>query len=235
VNKYLTKMIFEMDLRGLTENTKNSYLNSMKHLIKYHCKSPELLDIEDVKTFLVNKRKYNGDKLSNNTLNRYNSGFRFFYQIVLNRKDFSEQLPKVKRESKIPLFFTQDEIKKMINVLTNIKFKAIFMTLYSTGMRLSEIQNLKATDIDSKRMVINIRNGKGGKDRQALLSPHLLSVLRTYWKINEDDKSKFLFAPSINTFDPTNLSKKLSHTAIAYVLKTAANAAGIKKKSIPTL
>lgn len=226
-------MVDEMNLRGLSENTQTTYLRSMNMLIKhFKGKSPEKLHLDDIKQFVINVRKYNGKKLSANSINRHLSAIKFFYRVVLNRKDYDEALPRHKTQKKIPIFFTQQEIRKMIDVLYNIKFKAIFMTLYSTGMRLSELRNLKPTDIDSKRMVINIRNGKGGKDRQVILSPNLLSVLRTYWRLNKDDKSTYLFAPSKNSVDPKNLNKPLTHTSIQYVLDVAAKAAGIKKKSI---
>lgn len=226
-------MVFEMDVRGLKENTKTTYIKAMEGLINYHDKSPELLGIQDIKQYQLYLMNEKRKKLSPNSVNRHLSAIRFFYHHILQRKDYRDELPRLKAVKKVPTVFSQQEIKIMIDTLTNIKFKAIFMTLYSTGMRCSELKNLKPEDIDSKRMVIYIRDGKGGKDRQALLSKHLLEVLRTYWVLNKDDKSKYLFVPSRNSFDPTNLSKSLSNTAITYVLKSAAKAAGIKKNIHP--
>ena len=236
MNKYIQKLDEEMDLRGFSENTKYSYPQSMRLLLKFHkTKYPERIDLDQIKDFLLNVKKYNGDNLSVNTMNRHVTAIRFFYKVVLNRSGYGEHLPRKKSVRRLPVYFSQQEIQKMIENLKNIKFKAIFMTLYSTGMRLGELRSLKFSDIDSKRMVIRIQQGKGGKDREALLSDHLLKVLRQYWKENTDDKSLFLFVGSKNTANPTDLGKKkLSHTAVDYIVKSAAKAAGIKKKLLLT-
>ena len=141
--------------------------------------------------------------------------------------------PRMKIKQKLPIVFSEEEIKKMIDVLYNIKYRAIFMTMYSSGIRLSELTNLLPTDIDSKRMVLHIREGKGGKDRQALLSPLLLKCLRTYWRLRTDKKSPWLFGPPDKYLKSNNSNKKLSATTIVYILKTAAKAAGITRKIHP--
>jgi len=114
-------------------------------------------------------------------------------------------------------------------------WKAVVMTLYSSGIRHAELRNLKACDIDSKRMVINIRNGKGGQDRQSLLSPLTLKCLRTYWRLFRKGSvhTDYLFTPSKNSYNGV-LKKRLSHTAIGYIVSRVAEFAGIKKKSIRT-
>ena len=109
------------------------------------------------------------------------------------------------------------------------------MTLYSAGLRLGELRNLLPTDIDSKRMVIHIRDAKGGKARQALLSSILLQCLRTYWRLRTDKKPPWLFGPPDRHLNEKNINRKLSTTAIDYILKTAAKAAGIKRKIYPHL
>jgi site-specific recombinase XerD len=115
-------------------------------------------------------------------------------------------------------------------------YKAVIMTTYSAGLRNTEVRNLKVHDIDSKRMVIHVRNGKGQRDRQALLSPLTLQCLRTYWRlcrVNNPVKSDWLFMPTKNSHGG-ELKNKFSHTALGYIFTTAAKAARIKKKSIPT-
>lgn len=108
------------------------------------------------------------------------------------------------------------------------------MTLYTTGMRQSELRNLKVEDIDSSRMVIYIRNAKGMKDRQAALSPTLLACLRLYWRLFRVNfyYSPFLFMPTKNP-KGTRYDKGLSHTSVGYIVTKAAQAAGIKKKVHP--
>ncbi len=119
----------------------------------------------------------------------------------------------------------------MVDVVHSALWRAVILTLYSAGLRQSELRNLEVKDIDSDRMVMQIRNAKGQKSRQALLSPVTLKALRTYWKIHRignDFKSEFLFTPTKNSHSGRK-AKKLSHTAVGYMVKRAAELAGVKK------
>lgn len=233
MNKYLLKMKQEMQLRGLKDKTIIAYMESMNRLLDFSDKPPEDIYIDEIKEFqhsLVYNQKRS---LSARTVNRHMSAIRYFYVNILYRTDYTDLIPRMKIKDTIPVLFSQEEIKHIVDSIYNIKFKAIFMTIYSAGLRSSELRNLRAQDIDSKRMVINVRSGKGGKDRQTILSTYLLDILRTYWRLNTDDKSKYLFSPSRNPHNPKGLSKPLSHTAVQYVVKSAVKAAGIKKKIHP--
>jgi integrase/recombinase XerD len=232
MENYEEKIKRECTLRGLSDATKMAYLYSMRDLAKFYPnKDLELITIEEIKDFLYDMR--NRRKLAGRTLNRAAAGFKFYYNKILKQSWPLYAIPKFKTAKTIPTLLTPDEVKRMIRALRNIKHQTILMTLYSTGMRQAELRRLRACDIDSKRMIINIRQGKGNKDRQCLLSRDLLIQLRKYWKLNKDDKSKWLFTVSKNFHDPKNLNKQLSHTAVGYVVDNAARLALIKKNVYP--
>jgi len=228
------KMIEEIEIRNLDPKTMDAYLKSMEKFIEFHGRSPKDLKIPDIKKYqryLLIEKKW---KLSPNSVNRHLSAIRFYYRYVLGRHWYVDALPRVKAIKKMPTILSETEVAKMIDSVHKVLYKAVIMTLYSTGMRQAELRNLKITDIDSKRMVINIRNGKGGKDRQCFLSPLTLKCLRTYWRLcrvkcNVD--SDWLFIPTKNSYNGV-LKKSLSHTAVGYILDVATKASGIKKKSL---
>lgn len=242
MEKYLEKFVREIELRGLSTSTKRAYLRHVKRFLSYHKKDPQQIGLEEIKEFLHNLQQSNAKgrttKLSPNSINGVVTGISFFYRHVLNR-NYSNELPRMKRGKHNPTILSYSEVKLMIDSLHNVFWKAVIMTLYSAGLRQSELRNLKITDIDSKRMVLYIRNAKGAKDRQAILTPRVLECLRSYWKQyridrNKDVKSDYLFIPNKNTYDGI-LKKSLSHTGVAYIVKRAAEIAGIKKKFILTV
>lgn len=227
------RMIAEMEVRGLDEKTKVGYLQSMEKFIEYYKKPPAKLSVEDLKAY---QRYLLKEQYAPNSINRHMVGIRFFYRYVLGRHWYRDSIPRVKTPRKMPQVLTEQEVAAMIDSVHKVFYKAVIMTLYSAGLRNDELRNLQIQDIDSKRMVIHVRNGKGQRGRQALLSPLTLKCLRTYWRlyrVNSKFKSKWLFTPNKNSKNG-DLGKKLSHTALCYIIRIAAEAAGIKKKSIPT-
>jgi len=232
--RYRDQMIDEIEVRNLDEKTRSAYLKSMEEFIKFHNAPPAKLHVPDIKEYqryLLKERK-----LAPNSINRHMSAIRFFYRYVLGRHWYADALPRVKATKKIPTVLSETEVAAMIDSVHKVLYKAVIMTMYSTGMRHNELRSLKKEDIDSKRMVIHVRNGKGKRERQALLSPLTLKCLRTYWRLYRGKngvQSDWLFTPTKNSKNG-NLDKNLSHTAVGYMLKTAAKAAGIKKKFILT-
>ncbi|MBI3293322.1 MAG: site-specific integrase [Deltaproteobacteria bacterium] len=228
------RMIAEMEVRGLKEGTKSQYLDSMEKFVEFHKRPPVKLAVEDIKAYQLHLLKEK--ELAPNSINKELSGIRFFYRYVLGRHWYTDALPRVKTSRKMPAVLSEEEVASMIDSVHKVMWKAVIMTLYSSGIRHRELRNLKIQDIDSKRMCIHIRDGKGGKDRQALLSPITLKCLRTYWRlcrVHNPVKSDWLFMPTKNSHSG-ELKKKFSHTAIGYILRKAGQLAGIKKKSIRT-
>jgi len=237
MESYREKMIRELEVRGSATSTIKAYLRTIIRLVKFCDKGPEEIDLEDIKKYLhhLRHKKATGrkTKMAANSVNRETSAIAFFYHKVLNRNYYGE-IPRLKPPRINPIILTRDEINKMINGLNNVFWKAVVMTLYSAGLRQSELRNLKITDVDSKRMVLYIRNAKGSKDRQAILYPKVLDCLRVYWKKyrierNSAVKSDYLFIPNKNSYNG-ELKKALSHTAVGYIVRRAAEIAGVKKK-----
>jgi site-specific recombinase XerD len=228
---YIDQLIAEVESRGLTASTLKEYLISLHSFLDFYSgESPENLGLLEIKKFQRDLLKNKG--LAPSTVNRHMSGINFFYINVLEIHDFSDLLPRVKVPKKIPIVLSENEVARMVKAVNSALWRAVILTLYSSGLRQSEVRNLKVKDIDSDRMVLQIRNSKGQKSRQALLSPSTLKALRTYWKVHRADrsfKSDFLFIPSRECHFARN-AKQLSPSAIGHIVKRTAELAGVKKK-----
>lgn len=176
----LQKLKFETSLRGLSKNTQDEYYTKVKQFQNYYDKPATELTIEDIKNYLHHLLTVKG--LSSGTVNTYNSGLRFLYNITLDMPINLNKIPCLRKQRKFPDILTRDEVNALFNACDNLRDKCILMTMYSAGLRLSEVTSLNVSDIDSQKMQIFIRNGKGRKDRFAILSQANLEVLREYWK-----------------------------------------------------
>ena len=233
MEKYIEEILKECELRGLSEDTKKAYTGTMRQFVKFHKDvNPESHGIKEIKDFLY--YEHEEKKLSGVSVNRSAAALRFYYFRVLEKTWKSSLIPRYKTQKSIPIILSKEEVLRMIRATQNLKHKAMVVTLYSTGIRMRELSSLKAQDVDSQRMVINVRAGKGKKDRQVILSPHLLKLLREYWVKDPDNKTVFLFPASAKKIRNKTVSKMLTHTSIDYVVKSAAMRAQIKKKSLAT-
>ena len=172
------KMIREMQLRRLSERTQESYLFVVRQLAKHYMRSPDQLtdrEVQDHLLYLLNERK-----LAWSTCNIHVCGMKFLYRVVLGRTSTCMAIPPRKSEQRLPEILSEQEIKRLFAITTNLKHRTLLMTIYSAGLRVSEAVNLKITDIDSDRMTIHVVQGKGCKDRYTTLSPRLLVELREY-------------------------------------------------------
>ena len=230
MEKYIEDIFKECELRGLSEDTKKAYTGTMQQFVKFHKGlNPESLGIKEIKEFLY--YEHEEKKLSGISVNRSAAALRFYYFRVLEKTWKLSLIPRYKVQKSIPIILSKDEVLRMIRATQNLKHKAMVLTLYSTGIRMRELASLSSQDIDSQRMVINVRSGKGKKDRQVILSPHLLKLLREYWVKDPDNKTVFLFPASAKKIKNKTVSKRLTHTSIDYAVKSAAIRAQIKKKS----
>ena len=232
--EFYDQLKFEAELKAFDQKTVSAYQDSIERFEKFHDGATfDKLGVNDVKVYIHHLLTVK--KLAPNSVNRHLAAIRFFYRYVLHRHDYMLQLPNVRVPEKIPVILTEEEMAHLIDSVHNVKYKAILMLAYSAGLRNSDVRKLRIQDIDSKRMVITIRNGKGNKDRQALLSELALKALRTYWRlfrVHCGYKSDMVFIPTKNPKD-NSLDRGMSHTAVGYVIKVATEASGIKKKSLP--
>lgn len=211
----------KLELKHYALNTSKVYIGMFEHFINYF-KEIELLEIDEemirgyLQTLVIEKK-------SDSYINQMINSVKFYYEVVLGMPNrfYSVELPR-KRET-LPKVISKEEVKLIIENTSNIKHKCIVSLLYSAGLRRGELIDLKLNDIDSKRMVINVRQGKGNKDRITLLSPSVLEDLRAYfieWK------------PKMYLFEGQS-GNKYSAESVAQIVKKAGKKAGIKKVITP--
>ena len=201
------RMKMDMELRGYSPITIKSYINHVSNFAKFYNKSPELLKEKQILEYLhycITKKK-----LTEGTVNCINSSLKFFYTKTLNRYWNMDKIARIKEPKKLPAVLSPEEVKSIFDVTENLKHKAILMTIYSAGLRVSEVCNLKITDIDSKNMQILIKEGKGKKDRYSLLSKANLEILREYWKRYQPNEYLFSGNGRTDAITPRSVQKML--------------------------
>jgi site-specific recombinase XerD len=212
------KMLAELQLRGITPRTQTAYLRELANLEKYFEKSPEELGEEEVKEYLVHMLEDRG--LSSGTYKYYAAGIKFLYRTTLNRGEVVEKIKYPKAKIKLPVVLDLSEVRTMLSVMENLKHRAVLTITYSAGLRVSETAHLKVTDIDSKRMMVRVRQGKGGKDRYTILSKTALECLREYWRA---------YRPKDWLFEGQKEGAYICYTTIRNIFVEAKKRAGIIK------
>lgn len=175
------RMIGDMRIRNLAATTQRSYVHYVAEFAKYFQRSPEHLDLEAVRQYqlyLVEERK-----LSPQSINSFVSAVQFLFLTTLEMPWSKEDFPRARLDHKLPVVLAPEEVQTFFENVTGVKNRAILFTCYGAGLRISEAVALKVSDVDSKRKLLRVEHGKGGKDRYAMLSPCLLEVLRAYWRI----------------------------------------------------
>jgi integrase/recombinase XerD len=174
-------MTEDMQVRNLSPHTQASYLQQVSLFARYFRTSPELLTPEHIRTYQIHLTKEK--KLAPSSIHTAVAALRFLYRVTLKREwTFEEDVPFPKKQQKLPVVLSQEEVVHFLNCVDRGKHRVILTTCYAAGLRISEAVRLKATAIDSARMVIRVEQGKGRKDRYVMLSPKLLEILRSYWR-----------------------------------------------------
>lgn len=174
------KMIDEMKLRRFSESTQTLYVSAVSGLAKHYNLSPDLIDKDKIRQYLLYLMEER--ELAWSTCNVVVSGLRFFYTQTLGIDSMHLGIPPMKTQKKLPEILSFEEIERLFRCAADLKHRALLMTTYAAGLRVSEVVNLQLTDIDSKRMTIRIRQSKGNKDRYSILSGRLLVELRSYYR-----------------------------------------------------
>ena len=180
MNPLRRQMIEDLSVRGLADNTHIAYLHAVTQLAKYYNRRPDQLSTREVQRFLVHLHEERG--LAWSSCNLYAQALRFFYRITLGRAAVDFYIPCAKQEQRLPEILSRREVGRLFQAATNRRNRALLITGYGAGLRVSEIVHLKISDIDSDRMTLRIDQGKGRKDRYGLLSDRLLYELRDYWR-----------------------------------------------------
>ena len=174
------RMQEDLRLRNFSERTIRHYTHTVAEFARYFHKSPDQLGPEHVRTFLL--YLLNERKLAWGTIQGARSALKFLYTRTLKQTWFDQEIIKPKVRRKLPTVWSREEVCALLDATTNTKHRALLALYYSAGLRCQEALDLKVNDIDSKRMIINIREGKGKFPRQVMLSPKLLELLRLYWR-----------------------------------------------------
>src|SRR5271165_6099061 len=174
------RFIEDMQLRGLAPTTQRSYIHYVAEFARFYDASPEKLDLEAIRQYeihLLNERK-----LSPESVNTFVSSVQFLYTVTLELPWEKQCFPRVRVPSRLPVVLDPEEVAEFFDYVPSLKYRAALMLCYGAGLRIAEAVAIKVSDIDSRRMLMRVEQGKGGKDRYVMLSPRLLAVLRRYYR-----------------------------------------------------
>jgi integrase/recombinase XerD len=174
------RMIEDMTIRKLAPNTQQGYIRTIKDFAAFLGRSPDTASFEDVRRFQLHLAG-NGAHVA--ILNHAVAALRFFFRVTLRRSDIIEHTTFIHEPSKLPVVLSPEEVARLLDAAPGLKYKAALSVAYGAGLRAAEVISLKVGDVDSKRMVIRVEQGKGRKDRYVMLSPHLLELLRAWWRV----------------------------------------------------
>ena len=173
------RMIEDMTVRNFVEKTRNDYIRHVKTFTAFLGRSPDTATPEDLRRYQLH---LTGTGVRPPTINGTVTALRFFFTVTLDRADTVKPLTFVAEPRKIPVVLNPEEVVRLLEAAPGPKYKAAFAAAYGAGLRVSEVSSLKVSDIDSKRMLLRVEQGKGRKDRHAMLSPQLLELLRDWYR-----------------------------------------------------
>jgi integrase/recombinase XerD len=221
------RMLDDMRMRKLEPKTQEAYVRAVRKLAAYLKVSPETASVEDLRNFQLHLVDAGTSPI---TLNATLTGLKFFFDITLGRAELMARMQPVKVPHTLPVVLSPEEVSRLIAAAGNVKHQAALSVAYGAGLRVSEVVGLKVTDVDGQRMTLRVEQGKGRKDRYAMLSPVLLQRLRSWWRIAHAQgkilPGGWLF-PGLDPMDP------LSTRQLNRAVHAAAEAAGIDKRVIP--
>jgi len=205
-----------MVIQNFAQSTVAGYLGAVRQLLSFTGKDPARMDWEDIYGFLIYLKE--DRKLSRTSIRIAVGGIRYLYKHLFNQPEIIQEIPYPKKEKVLPVILTGQEVKALFEATSNLKHRSLLKLVYSAGLRRSEVRSLQITDIDSKKMQLHIRQGKG---RMALLSKHLLHELKQYIE---------QYQPKTYLFNGRNKGEKISEGAIRWIMLNGVARAGLKKK-----
>jgi integrase/recombinase XerD len=211
------RMIDDMTMRNLSPSTHETYIRAVVQFSALHRRSPDKLGVEHLREYhlqLVSRG------ITANSICVKMAALRFFYGTTLQRPDIASQIPMPRRTDHLPTVLAREEVEHLLKAVPDLQSRTALITIYSAGLRISEVLRLTARDIDSARMVICVRQGKGRKDRYTVLSEQLLGMLRDYWHRTR---------PPHWLFPGRNPSRPMTNRALQLACRRAAEAAGLSK------
>ena len=217
------RMLEDMKIRNYSPHTIEGYLRYVGQFAQHFGVSPDQLGPDDIRTYQLHLLE---KQVSKSIFIQTVCGLRFLYEKTLHRPWMVEYIPYPRKPKKLPIILSRDEVDALIRAPRHFKHRVILATLYTTGLRVAELCALQGTNIDSGRMVVMVRQGKGKKDRQVGLSPDLLPLLRQYWK---------LYGLQSWLFPGHRITEPITPEGVWFICNQAGQAARIKKAVYPHL
>jgi integrase/recombinase XerD len=220
------RMVEDMQLRGLSEKTQESYVRAVRQLAEHYGKSPDRISEEELRQYFLYLK--NGKRASPSAVTIALCGIKFFYEQTLKRKWATFDLVRPRREKKLPVVLSVAEVHRILGCLRRPRYRVCLSTIYSCGLRLQEGVHLQVRDIDSDRMVVHVRKGKGAKDRYVPLPMPTLKMLRQHWSTHRHPR--WLFPASVRTNLPPSAATKPIHvSSVQKAFKAALQESGVQK------
>jgi site-specific recombinase XerD len=217
----------ELARRNYTESTTRAYIGVIEDLARYFHRPPDQLGPDQIREYTAHL--FRDRKLADNTVNQRVGALRFFFRKVLKRPWDGDEMPYPKKRIHLPIIWSPEEVSRLIDAAPTAFYRTILMTLYGTGVRRAECAALKLTDIDSARMVLHVQDGKGGKDRDIVLSPRLLEELQQHSQRLRRESAVWLFPGGTHHTADTPITNKV----VWHACRESAKRAGVNKPLHP--
>lgn len=213
----IRKLEQEMKLRNFSQRTVQSYLYYIRNILKFTSKNPKTINTSDIRNYLEDLSKKNS---SSSTLNSAYSALKFYFEKILHRKFFIN-IPRAKKPKRLPEVLTKSEIKEIFSTIQNVKHKLLLVLMYSSGLRVSEVINVRISDINFEDNILKVRQAKGQKDRMTILSEKVSKILKKY--TSNKKYNDYVF--------PSRKNKKLTTRTVQKVFSNALKKSQIRKSA----
>ena len=221
------RLIEDMSVRGFTAKTRHDYIRSVAGFAAFLGRSPDTATAEDIRRFQLHQSELG---MRAPAMNSTVAALRFFFTYTLDRPEISRKLIRLRYPRKLPTVLSANEVARLLAATKSLKHRAALAVAYGAGLRVAEVASLKVGDIDSTRMLVRVECGKGGRDRNAMLSPDLLTLLRAWW---QDGRRQGVMLPGGWLFPGQDPTKRITTRQLSRVVEDAAQAAGITKNVSP--
>lgn len=222
------RMIEDMQLRFLSAGTQRAYLHYITGLARFYQTSPDHLSLEELREYqlyMINERQYSAE-----SVNHFVAAAKFLYNVTLETPWPEDALPRCRVPHQLPVVLSPAEVSEFFQHVSTIRYRAALMTAYGAGLRVSDVVALHVGDIDSKRMLIRVRQSKGKKDRYAMLSARLLQVLRCWWRSRHPAGQPLQTSPEDWLFPGWRKGRHMNTESLQTACREAARAAGLNKR-----
>jgi integrase/recombinase XerD len=230
VTELRKRMLEELQRRNFSPHTIRGYIRTIRDFAAYFHKSPDQLGVEEVRQFQLHMLR--DQKLATGTVQNRMTALHFFFKKVLKRHDPElYDMALTRTPKKLPVVLSPEEVEKLIEAAPNIRYRTILLLLYATGLRRTEASQLKLADIDSKRMVIHVHEGKNSRDRELPLTPKLLAELRDYWRVCKVKPKVYLFPTRFKAAGQEE--RPITDKAVWHACRESARRSGLSKRFGP--